>query len=164
MWSQANMHLHMRNAVMLVWGSLRLTPIIKKQETETQMKGNFSGFLALRSFIIKFYVGNRVLPSINFKWQINRQTDRQTSRQTDGETDRQQTDSIWEGKCIDVHVGPTYLTSHGLPFVSPTANRNSTAIAKLTLKPKAAEKRPRSKQLVMMTGFLPFLSATAPHT
>ena len=57
-----------------------------------------------------------------------------------------------------------HLKSQCLPFASPTANRNSTAIAKLTLKPKAAEKRPRSKQLVMITGFLPFLSATAPHT
>jgi len=46
----------------------------------------------------------------------------------------------------------------------PTPNRNITAIAKWTLKPKAAEERPRSKQLAMMTGFLPFLSATAPHT
>ena len=26
---QASMHTHVRNAVMLVWGSLRLTPIIK---------------------------------------------------------------------------------------------------------------------------------------
>ena len=61
MWSQANIHTHMRNAVMLdVWGSLRLTSIIKKNrqmdKQKTRMKGHFSGFLALRSFFIKFYV------------------------------------------------------------------------------------------------------------
>ena len=94
--------------------------------------------------------------------QTDRQTDRQTGRQMERQIDNRQTQ--YRKESVYVHVGPTYLMSHCLPFASPTANRNSTAIAKLTLKPKAAEKRPRSKQLVMITGFLPFLSATAPHT